>query len=155
VQIAVSWRLCTQRTIYCIAFFCKLGLLVILCLCPQIFTVLQNMPRGKNKKKQFSKRPSRQTEKTHEVNPFELKINRQKHEVLGRKVSKTDKGMPGVSRSRAIKKVRLWFVSCCRKIDCLTVCCQQLRVFMHAEFSYCYFCSSMLVGCLIRWIVAI
>ena len=63
------------------------------------------MPRGKNKKKQFTKRPVRQSEKAREVNPFELKVNRQKHEVLGRKTSKTDKGMPGVSRSKAIKKV--------------------------------------------------
>jgi len=64
------------------------------------------MPRGKNKKKRFSKRPVRSNEKTREVNPFELKVNRQKHEVLGRKVSKTDKGMPGMSRSKAIRKVQ-------------------------------------------------
>jgi len=65
----------------------------------------QNMPRGKNKKKKFSKRPVHQSKKPQEVNPFELKVNRQKHEVLGRKISKTDKGMPGLSRSKAIKKV--------------------------------------------------
>jgi len=65
------------------------------------------MPRGKNKKKQFSKRSAHQSEKTREINPFELKVNRQKHEVLGRRISKTDKGMPGASRSRAIKKVHL------------------------------------------------
>jgi len=63
------------------------------------------MPRGKNKKKQFSKKPSHQSDKMREVNPFELKVNRQKHEVLGRKISKADKGKPGESRSRAIKKV--------------------------------------------------
>jgi len=63
------------------------------------------MPGGKNKKKQHFKRHVYPREKTKEVNPFELKVNRQKHEVLGRKVSKTDKGMPGVSRSKAIKKV--------------------------------------------------
>ena len=39
------------------------------------------------------------------TNPFEVKINRQKHNVLGRKVSKQDKGMPGLSRSKATKKV--------------------------------------------------
>ena len=39
------------------------------------------------------------------VNPFEVKINRQKHEVLGRKITKHERGMPGVSRSKAIKKV--------------------------------------------------
>lgn len=41
------------------------------------------------------------------TNPFEVKLNRQKHHVLGRKISKYDKGKPGVSRSKAINKVRL------------------------------------------------
>lgn len=36
-------------------------------------------------------------------NPFEVKINRKKFDVLGRK-SKHDVGLPGVSRSKAIKK---------------------------------------------------
>lgn len=38
-------------------------------------------------------------------NPFEVKINRKKFDVLGRKV-KHDVGLPGVSRSKAITKVR-------------------------------------------------
>ncbi|XP_064630063.1 nucleolar protein 14-like [Lineus longissimus] len=38
------------------------------------------------------------------VNPFEVKVNRQKHSVLGRRVTKHDKGMPGVARSKALKK---------------------------------------------------
>ncbi|XP_035673033.1 nucleolar protein 14-like [Branchiostoma floridae] len=37
-------------------------------------------------------------------NPFEVRINRQKHNVLGKKLRRFDKGMPGVSRSKAIKK---------------------------------------------------
>jgi len=74
-----------------------------------VATDFDRMPHGKNKKK-FSKRPIYQSEKTREVNPFELKVNRQKHEVLGRKISKTDKGMPGVSRSKAIKKVYYVYV---------------------------------------------
>ncbi|KAL1434028.1 hypothetical protein MTO96_012024 [Rhipicephalus appendiculatus] len=37
------------------------------------------------------------------VNPFEVKVNRQKHDVLGRK-SKSDRGLLGVSRNKAIKK---------------------------------------------------
>jgi len=79
------------------------------------------MPRGKNKKKQFSKRPARPSDKTREVNPFELKVNRQKHEVLGRKISKTDKGKPGVSRSKAVKKVHLAynFLSCIFVLLCM------------------------------------
>jgi len=64
------------------------------------------MPRGKNKKKQFPNRSLSHSEKT-QVNPFELKVNRQKHEVLGRKMPKTDKGMPGLSRSKAIRKVHI------------------------------------------------
>ena len=43
---------------------------------------------------------------TTKSNPFEVKINRQKQHVLGRKISKHDKGKPGQSRSRAIQKVR-------------------------------------------------
>lgn len=39
------------------------------------------------------------------VNPFEVKVNRQKHNVLGRKISKQDKGMLGLSRSKATKRV--------------------------------------------------
>ncbi|NXT82394.1 NOP14 protein, partial [Zapornia atra] len=36
-------------------------------------------------------------------NPFEVKVNRQKFDVLGRK-TKNDVGLPGVSRTKAIKK---------------------------------------------------
>lgn len=38
------------------------------------------------------------------LNPFELKINRQKHDVLGRKISKHEVGKPLQSRKKAIKK---------------------------------------------------
>ena len=37
-------------------------------------------------------------------NPFEVRVNRLKHDVIGQKV-KTDKGMPGISRSKANEKV--------------------------------------------------
>lgn len=40
-------------------------------------------------------------------NPFEIKVNKQKHKVIGKKLTKYDKGVPGVSRSKAIKKVRV------------------------------------------------
>nr|XP_039258830.1 nucleolar protein 14-like [Styela clava] len=36
-------------------------------------------------------------------NPFEVKINKQKHNIMGRK-TKHDRGLPGVSRSKANKK---------------------------------------------------
>ena len=39
------------------------------------------------------------------TNPFEIKINKQKHRVIGKNLTKFDKGVPGISRSRAIKKV--------------------------------------------------
>lgn len=37
------------------------------------------------------------------VNPFEIKINKQKFQVLGRP-TKHEKGLPGVSRAKALKK---------------------------------------------------
>lgn len=38
------------------------------------------------------------------VNPFEVHVNRQKFNVLGREM-KTDRGLPGVARAKALKKV--------------------------------------------------
>lgn len=38
-------------------------------------------------------------------NPFEVKVNRQKFQILGRK-TRHDVGLPGVARARAIRKVR-------------------------------------------------
>lgn len=38
------------------------------------------------------------------LNSFEIHVNRRKHNVVGMKL-KTEKGLPGISRSRAIKKV--------------------------------------------------
>lgn len=38
------------------------------------------------------------------LNPFEVHINREKLKVLGKK-SKHDRGLPGVSRAKAIQKV--------------------------------------------------
>lgn len=38
------------------------------------------------------------------LNPFEVHINKQKFQVLGQK-TKNDRGLPGVSRERAINKV--------------------------------------------------
>lgn len=48
-------------------------------------------------------------------NPFEVKINRKKFDVLGRK-SKHDVGLPGVSRSRAIQKVKHGNVCVCGRV---------------------------------------
>ena len=61
---------------------------------------------AKTKKKGLAEKTrTKKKETTQKINPFEVKINRQKHDVLGRKLGKHDKGMPGVSRSKAIKKV--------------------------------------------------
>lgn len=38
-------------------------------------------------------------------NPFEVRVNRKKHDVLGQRREKGERGLPGVSRSRAIEKV--------------------------------------------------
>lgn len=37
-------------------------------------------------------------------NPFEVRINKRRYEILGRK-TKNERGKPGVSRSRGLKKV--------------------------------------------------
>lgn len=50
------------------------------------------------------------TAHTVRTNPFEIKINKQKHRILGKNLTKFDKGLPGVSRSKAIKKVNEWFL---------------------------------------------
>ncbi|XP_033104481.1 nucleolar protein 14-like [Anneissia japonica] len=57
----------------------------------------------KNKRSTADKvrRDKKSTEK--KINPFEVRINRQKHVILGRK-SKHDKGFPGISRSKANNK---------------------------------------------------
>lgn len=60
---------------------------------------------GKAPKKKSLADKVRKTKTTSEIknNPFEVKINRKKFDVLGRK-SKHDVGLPGVSRSKAITK---------------------------------------------------
>ena len=39
-----------------------------------------------------------------QTNPFEVKVNKVKHSVVNKKVQKWEKGAPGVSRSKAMKK---------------------------------------------------
>src|SRR5690625_809139 len=52
-------------------------------------------------KSQF--RGNKRSEKA-EINPFELRYNKIKHKVLGRKVAKNEVGKPLVSRNRAFQK---------------------------------------------------
>jgi nucleolar protein 14 len=65
---------------------------------------------GKIKNKAKKKRLSDKIDKTNlqvkkALNPFEVHVNRQKYEVLGRK-KKNDTGLPGIARAKAIAKVR-------------------------------------------------
>lgn len=46
------------------------------------------------------------------LNPFEVHINKEKIQVLGKK-SKHDRGLPGVSRAKAIQKVNIRIVNSC------------------------------------------
>jgi nucleolar protein 14 len=61
--------------------------------------------KNKAKKKRLSERAvktSAQKKKT--LNPFEVHVNRQKYDVLGRK-TKNGTGLPGVARAKAVAKV--------------------------------------------------
>lgn len=68
---------------------------------------------GKAPKKRSLSDKVRKTKTSTEIknNPFEVKINRKKFDVLGRK-TKHDVGLPGVSRSKAINKVRVVVTLC-------------------------------------------
>ncbi|KAK7082292.1 nucleolar complex protein 14, partial [Halocaridina rubra] len=57
------------------------------------------------KKDTFKARSSGLKHKAEEKtrNPFEVHINRSKHDVVGRK-RKEDKGVPGISRAKALRK---------------------------------------------------
>lgn len=68
---------------------------------------LSLLQMGKVPKKRNLADKVRKAKTSNEIknNPFEVKINRKKFDILGRK-SKHDVGLPGVSRSKAITKVR-------------------------------------------------
>lgn len=63
------------------------------------------MAKTKNKKRNLSEKVHRKDGKGggKSSNPFEVHINREKMKVLGRK-QKNDRGLPGVSRAKALKK---------------------------------------------------
>ena len=60
--------------------------------------------KAKSSKVEQRRRKSHKKDAAVRSNPFELRINKQKFAIIGRK-SKNDKGLPGLSRSKAIKKV--------------------------------------------------
>lgn len=63
------------------------------------------MPSRAKKKKGVSSTAAKKKKSKEEVtNPFEVRVNRKKYDVLGQK-RKSDTGLPGISRSKAIQKV--------------------------------------------------
>ncbi|XP_056004719.1 nucleolar protein 14-like isoform X2 [Ostrea edulis] len=59
---------------------------------------------AKKKKNIADQTRNKKKESEKKINPFEVKVNRQKQKVMGRKISKHDRGMPGLSRSKGIQK---------------------------------------------------
>ena len=45
------------------------------------------------------------------MNKFELKINKNKNKVLGQNPTKHDRGMPGLSKSKSLKKVSIKYLN--------------------------------------------
>lgn len=64
----------------------------------------------KNKNKNLSDSLRKKTSiQNKSLNPFEVHINRQKFQILGRK-QKYDQGLPGIARAKSIQKVRYFNV---------------------------------------------
>ncbi|XP_045582443.1 nucleolar protein 14 isoform X2 [Procambarus clarkii] len=59
--------------------------------------------KGKFKPKNTQDRRQLEGKQEKKLNPFEVHINRVKHDIVGRK-SKDDRGLPGVARAKAVKK---------------------------------------------------
>ncbi len=66
------------------------------------------MPSLKKKQSAVLVAKKKRAKVVEKLNPFEVRINKKKHDVLGQK-SKSDKGLPGVARSKAVKKVLVKF----------------------------------------------
>ena len=68
---------------------------------------------GKQKKKKnLAEQVNHKNQGKKSSNPFEVHVNRQKFNVLGRQL-KTDRGLPGVSKAKALKKVNFKFSENC------------------------------------------
>ncbi|CAH3155335.1 unnamed protein product [Porites evermanni] len=61
------------------------------------------MVKSKKASVKLAKKQPKSEIKQVKSNPFEIHTNRRKHDILGRNL-KHDKGLPGISRSKAIKK---------------------------------------------------
>ena len=62
------------------------------------------MVKSKRASVKLARKSSKAGPKQVKNNPFEIHTNKRKHDILGRKL-KHDRGLPGISRSKAIKKV--------------------------------------------------
>lgn len=62
------------------------------------------MVKSKKASVKLARKSSKAGAKQVKNNPFEIHTNKRKHDILGRKL-KHDRGLPGISRSKAIKKV--------------------------------------------------
>ena len=62
-------------------------------------------PKAKHAAAVVARKKDRGKESVTKNNPFEVRVNRKKHDVLGQSI-KSGRGLPGVSRSKAIQKVR-------------------------------------------------
>jgi nucleolar protein 14 len=61
--------------------------------------------KNKAKKRRLSEKAAKtNVQKKKTLNPFEVHVNRQKYDVLGRK-TKNGTGLPGVARAKAVAKV--------------------------------------------------
>lgn len=68
------------------------------------------MVKSKKAAQKLARKSARAGPKEVKNNPFEIHTNKRKHDILGRKL-KHDKGLPGISRSKAIKKVGISYIN--------------------------------------------
>ena len=66
------------------------------------------MAKHKGKAKRVQHAGTKNKTKQVKENPFEVRINKRRYDILGRKL-KHEKGNPGVSRSRGLKKVSILY----------------------------------------------
>lgn len=59
---------------------------------------------NKVKKRKASESVKNHVVRKKQLNPFEMHINRKKHNVIGKDL-RNERGIPGISRAKALKKV--------------------------------------------------
>jgi len=66
------------------------------------------MPLNTRRKRSRSNNVAITKKRKATVNPFEVRLNRKKHQVIGQKTKSDGAGRPGLSRSKAIEKVETY-----------------------------------------------